>query len=281
MANITKEEKILKTKLFKLGLKRCPKCGYIKTINSFYNRAGGVDGLDYQCIKCKKKYNKSVIKQIKFRDKKYYKKNKNYINKQCNLYYKDNKKVIAKRKKLKHKLNKESDNNRTRNYHKAKCVSKYFLSELKNYYSLYEARLNSGFVEIKCYYCKNNYVPTNGEIMNLIHSNSGYKNIYCSSKCKELCVEYNFHSGSVDPRSIKYIAKSTKDKARNCQTDHLKQLQIDEFGYNYCEKCGEEVDIIELHHTLEVSKFGLNSVNSAGHLLVCNKCHKEFTKQCR
>jgi 5-methylcytosine-specific restriction endonuclease McrA len=94
-------------------------------------------------------------------------------------------------------------------------------------------------------------------------------------------VEYRFHPTRwLDPRSIRYINKTTNNLVRSCQTNHLKQLQLDEVGYNYCEKCGNKTTIVELHHTLEVAKHGLNSINSAGHILLCSECHKELTKQC-
>ena len=111
-------------------------------------------------------------------------------------------------------------------------------------------------------------------------NNEPFLGVVCSDKCKELCSSFGQFCNLIYPESKLYKSKTEQQKARNCQTDHLKQLQLDEFGYNYCEKCGKEVDIVELHHTLEVAEFGIEAINSAGHLLVCRTCHKEFTKKC-
>ncbi len=138
---------------------------------------------------------------------------------------------------------------------------------------------------VECHYCSCIFVPRYTQVNNRLRAINtaliGESNFYCSDRCKQLCTSYGFNSTYIDPESKLYKPKSEKQQARRCQTDHLKQLQIDEVGYNYCEKCGEEVNTVELHHTLEVAKFGLESINSAGHLLVCGKCHKEFTKECR
>ena len=82
---------------------------------------------------------------------------------------------------------------------------------------------------------------------------------------------------------INFCRKRPEEKVvtRSCQTNHLKQLQVDETGYNYCEKCGTEVEEVQLHHTLEVAKFGVEAINSAGHILLCGECHKELTKACK
>jgi len=104
--------------------------------------------------------------------------------------------------------------------------------------------------------------------------------MYCSDKCKQSCKVYNFNTTLVDPESILNLSTSDKEQARSCQTTHLKQLQLDAVGYNYCEKCGTTCDVVELHHTLEVAKYGTNAISSAGHILLCNICHKDLTKQC-
>ena len=144
----------------------------------------------------------------------------------------------------------------------------------------YETKFKKEQIQVRCYHCRRYYNPTNSEISCFLQSGSGFRNMYCSEICKNSCKIYGFHLQQVDPESKLYKSKSEQQQVRNCQTKHLKQLQIDEFGYNYCEKCGQEVGIVELHHTLEVAKFGLEAINSAGHLLVCRKCHKEFTKMC-
>lgn len=139
---------------------------------------------------------------------------------------------------------------------------------------------------VKCKNCNNIFVPTRTALNNRIKAinnvNVGEAHLYCSDKCKDSCKVYYFNSFKmIDPDSAIFKEKQETDKARNCQTNHLKQLQLDEVGYNYCEKCGKVVTSVDLHHTLEIAKYGLAAINSAGHILLCRECHKYLTKQCR
>lgn len=108
---------------------------------------------------------------------------------------------------------------------------------------------------------------------------SGEHSFYCSDSCKNACPVFNFKATSIDPRSIVAQSKEDKDLARQCQTDHLKQIQCDTHGYNYCEKCGDIIDV-ELHHTHEVAKHGKDAITSAGHILLCAGCHVETHNEC-
>jgi hypothetical protein len=60
---ITNIERIERKKLFKEGLKRCPKCKKNKTLSEFFNKKSSYDGLDYKCKVCSrqacKRYNDS------------------------------------------------------------------------------------------------------------------------------------------------------------------------------------------------------------------------------
>ena len=159
--------------------------------------------------------------------------------------------------------------------------------QLSLYQPVYKIKNNNlELLGVECTYCKKVFVPSTKSILARLKSIKGERlgesNLYCSDGCKNFCKLYNFHpSKQIDPDSLLYINKSDKEYARSCKTDHLKQLQIDEVGYNYCEKCGTEETIIELHHTLEVAKFGQAAISSASHVLLCKACHKELTKQCR
>lgn len=133
----------------------------------------------------------------------------------------------------------------------------------------------NGYLEIQCIKCNKWFIPTNKTTQHRIESiktGKGESNFYCSDICKSTCLLYKFNSTSIDPRSKLYIPKSEQQKARACQTDHLKQLQCDEVGHNYCEKCGDIIDV-ELHHTLPIAKYGKEAVNSAGHIIICVGCH--------
>lgn len=160
-----------------------------------------------------------------------------------------------------------------------------YSERLKIYQPIYKIKQGTfDLLGVECKYCSKIFIPTTQNVKHRINSiNTGIyqNNFYCSDACKNSCKVYRFNSNSIDPESILYIEKSEKQQARACQTDHLKQLQLDECGYNYCEKCGKEVETIELHHTLEVAKYGLEAISSASHILLCDYCHKELTKLCR
>lgn len=161
-----------------------------------------------------------------------------------------------------------------------------YANKLQQYEQIYSVEQNNKeLLGVVCFYCKNIFIPTSIEIRSrlkaILGKTYGEAHFYCSDNCKNRCKVYGFQSNrQIDPDSLLYIEKQDRDVARNCQTNHLKQLQMDEFDYNYCEKCGK-VTNVELHHTLEISKYGLDAINSSGHLLLCNKCHKELTKQCK
>ncbi len=142
---------------------------------------------------------------------------------------------------------------------------------------------NENMLEIRCYKCGKWYTPTRVSVNNRVKSiktGIGECNLYCSDECKNSCVVYGFNSPSIDPRSIVYIPKTEKQRVRSCQTNHLKQLQCDSVGYNYCEKCGDIIDV-ELHHTIPVGSGGEKAVSSAGHVLLCVGCHTNIHEFCK
>ncbi|MBV5347138.1 hypothetical protein JZU46_02830 [bacterium] len=249
MAGISKYEKKLRLDLLKQGYKRCSKCGELKNKNDFSLRKDSLSKLVSNCKACLKSYRDSRI----------------------NIRIEYDKTYLAQNKERKYANNKI--NNRSL------CTNSYFVEKINTKDPKYCTTFKEGFVVVKCYHCNKDYIPIVEEIKNFIKTSSGYCNIYCSDKCKQLCKVYNFRVDLADPDSILYVNNSEKEQARACQTGHLKQLQLDELGYNYCEKCGTEA-AIELHHTLEVAKYGLEAISSASHILLCSVCHKELTKQC-
>lgn len=251
MAGISKNEKSLRIALFEKGFKKCSKCGEIKSIEAFGPRKDALTRLVSNCKDCLKSYRDSRVAIRSEYDKKYLEKNRD----------------------------KKYTNNKLNN--RSLCANKYFIDKINAKDPRYYAVLRENLVVVKCYHCNVYYTPIVEEVKNFIKTPSGYANLYCSDVCKNSCKVYNFKSTLLDPDSILYIEKAEKEKVRLCQTDHLKQLQLDEHGYNYCEKCGAEITVVELHHTLEVAKYGLEAISSASHLLLCSTCHKELTKLCR
>ena len=306
----TKEEYNLSVKLLKQGLKRCTKCLKIKNVSEFNAMSRNKCGLQPKCRVCNKLY-RDVNKKILAEKKKIYYKENKVIRSQYNKAYREkNKEAIAKQHKEYNTKNRELIRRKDREYRNTRkehiinygkkyrkinkkrlsackkkykesyCTSKEFINKINNKDYNYTALFRNNKIIVLCYNCKAVYSPTNLEVISFLKTPKGYSNIYCSGKCKQACKVFNFKPSMVDPDSKLYIPKAEQQQARSCQTGHLKQLQPDEFGYNYCEICGEEVKVVELHHTLEVAKFGVEAVNSAGHILLCNTCHKKLTKQC-
>ena len=143
--------------------------------------------------------------------------------------------------------------------------------------------MDENILNVRCYNCGKWYTPKYADAnakQRVINGKAmGENNLYCSDGCKNSCPVYRHRPDYVDPRSKLYVEKTEAQDVRNCQTDHLKQIQCDTHGYNYCEKCGDIIDV-ELHHTQEISKFGTNAINSSGHILLCAGCHVELHERC-
>lgn len=138
-------------------------------------------------------------------------------------------------------------------------------------------------LQARCFKCNNFFSPSyNASSLKIEASeslNKGSANLYCRSECSSSCIIFRHSYNRIDPRSKLYKPKTEQEKARKCQTNDLKLLQCDEKRYNYCEKCGDIIDV-ELHHTLEIAKYGKESINSAGHILLCAGCHIETHMDC-
>ena len=171
----------------------------------------------------------------------------------------------------------------------SKCAGLNTLDAIKKHIKLLseigvESRLNNNNLEVKCHNCKKWHIQTIANSWTRIQSAHGKKcgenNLYCSDECKNSCPVFNHKSNHIDPRSIIAVDKTEQELTRLCQNNILKQIQCDEKGYNYCEKCGDIIDV-ELHHTHEVSKYGVGSINSSGHILLCAGCHTELHSDCK
>ncbi len=143
----------------------------------------------------------------------------------------------------------------------------------------------NGELQVCCKSCRQLITPTLKQVINRLwvvaRIGHGESNFYCSDKCKSECTTYH-QSSRWTPKDTAHEARVAK--ARGCQGKDkmiLRQLQIDECGETYCEKCRKYVPSPELHHTIEVAKDPEGSITVAGHMLVCDECHKKLTKQCR
>jgi hypothetical protein len=141
---------------------------------------------------------------------------------------------------------------------------------------------DESILEVECYKCGKFFRPKLEPVIKKIYYSKKIgteNNLYCSDNCKETCQVYGFHPNYIDKRLAIYVSKTEQDEIRACQTTSLKENQCDNKGHNYCEKCGDIIDV-ELHHTLEVAKHGKDAINSAGHILLCAGCHVKLHREC-
>ncbi|MCK4871056.1 MAG: hypothetical protein KAS93_08105 [Gammaproteobacteria bacterium] len=236
--------------LLKEGYKNCSKCGKIKKVEAFNKAARNNDGLHAWCRDCQSTINEERYEDIRPKDRP-----------RAIVFTSDKEREDAQRE-------------QGRKCHATPVLFETFWRRIP--VTDVPSPDENEKLTVICKACKNRFVPTRNAVKNRINAFNndirGESNFYCSDKCRDDCPVYRFNPyQSIDPRSKNYVRPSEQAEIRNCQTDHLKQLQCDEQGYNYCERCGDIIDV-ELHHTQEV-KHGNNAVNSAGHLLLCAGCH--------
>lgn len=291
-------------------MKTCTKCKTEKIESEFYKDKQKRDGLSSQCRECrlayKTAYAKKNRKMLAEKSKIYASKRKEHKAEYDREYTKKNKERISKRKAEWHRKDREANPEkyrlkkelwRRKQGVKPRAVRTDEEKDLlkKSYrmspapYEVYGDKIpvtdhpvedeSTGHLLVTCTNCKKLFTPTRSQVGNRLSALSrdyrGESNFYCADECRESCTLYNFSpERHYDPRLTR-----EGNRARSCQTDSLKQLQCDEVGHNYCERCGDIVDV-ELHHTHPVAQFKNEAINSAGHMLLCLHCHKELHSSC-
>lgn len=140
--------------------------------------------------------------------------------------------------------------------------------------------LNGSGIEVRCKKCREWFKPTITQLHSRISAierpESGTigteNNFYCSDKCKHSCDTYRAQN---TPKSLRiYNEKIRCNQPINRKA--LLDLQIDECGYNYCEKCGTEFDKsdLALHHNIMVSKDHDMADDMSHQILCCIECHE-------
>ena len=143
-----------------------------------------------------------------------------------------------------------------------------------------------GELQVRCKMCQQLMTPTLVSVHQHIRCinglDNGESNFYCSEKCKSECTIFGKSSNWVPIMITDYEAKVREARRCQAETKHrLRQIQMSLYGYHFCEKCGVVVENNQLHHTIEVAKDPVGALSPAGHMLVCEPCHKEFTARCR
>lgn len=133
------------------GMKKCSKCGEVKSIEEFWRDGRSKDGYYSSCIKCKREYNNSRKEEHSIWNKEYYLKNKEYISEKQKEHYKENKEEISKRHNEYYNTHKQEVSIRAADYYKNnkeiidarnKKYSETHINERREY-SKYYAKENS------------------------------------------------------------------------------------------------------------------------------------------
>jgi hypothetical protein len=197
-------------------------------------------------------------------------------------YYEENKADQLTKFKIRRDNNKEHIKGAKKKYDKAVATNPKYVGTLPVTDS---PQMVDGKLTVVCRHCKTRFNPTNKQVSHRLGAlnstkRSGEANFYCSDACKNSCPLFKFMPGrSVDPRSKLAVDRPKNTRIRKCKSKSLKDLQCDALGHNYCEKCGDIVDV-ENHHTLPVAMHGDEAVNPASHILLCFRCHMEAHASC-
>lgn len=283
-------------------MKVCCHCKVEKDEKEFGKLKTTKDGLRKDCKQCRRQYyvnNKDTIlvnrkryydenvDEVKKRNnkhyhnnksaivvkrKKYREDNKKYLAEKSAVYREENKEEIVKRKRGAYYRNKDKNLRISSNWRNSPCRTLRWKGILPNDD---EPLMIDGSLTVACKLCKQRMTPNNSQLSHrtksILGKDSGENHFYCSDQCKNSCQIYRARTDMIDPRSKLYTPKSNREEDRNCQTDHLKQLQCDETdGQSYCERCGDFGEV-QLHHTQRVGS--KDAVSSAGHILLCLRCH--------
>ncbi|MCK5611620.1 hypothetical protein KAR91_57650 [Candidatus Pacearchaeota archaeon] len=141
-----------------------------------------------------------------------------------------------------------------------------------------------GKLETTCKKCTKWFSPTTDHVMSRVKGINGKSNstgaehhLYCSDKCKSECDLWN---AKEIPKSLRKTAtRSRCNQTANRQS--LLEIQTDNHGYNFCEKCGAKTDSLEIHHSIMVSENYKEADNVAHQILLCIDCHKKPEAHCR
>lgn len=245
------------------GVKKyCPKCKEEKPVSEFGPSKNSPDGLRWNCYDCRK-----------IESREYYQKHKESRKKTLRNYYDNNKEQTLAYSKLWYKENKERlKKHRTKRRFGPAPYNTYY-----NQLTVEEEPIcgENGELVVKCSKCGEYYIPILTKVIQRITSlkgqQTGESRLYCSDKCRNECSIYHAKSFPKGLRSVSVASRCNQQLNKK----QLLDLQLDEFGYNFCEKCGKEKLRKELiiHHNSQVSKYPEEADNMAHQILVCKGCH--------
>ena len=239
--------------LFNQGLKKCSKCGVVKSLDEFSNDKTLKDGKHSSCRECDKKYYKNHKEEIS----EYQKNNKEKIAEYLKEYRKNN---IEKKVEYR-KNNKEKIKECTKKYNQSFSKSKKRFKELSKYE---DVKLDKdGYIQVKCKKCNEYFIPSNSQIYSRIAcingTGTGECNFYCSDECKDTC---EIFKKRITPGLEQF-------DIRELQGEWAKAVkEIDNYT---CQICGSDKDL-HAHH-IEAHAVTYDSFDIDNGITLCINCH--------
>lgn len=288
--------------------RNCTKCGVLKDLDEFHNCKNGTYGKVSQCKKCikerkdlnkeyhkeyYKKYRVKNLEKIKAYAKEYHKKhgreyrnkNKDRIKEWMVSYRIENKDKFSEYNK-KYSLNNAEKIKRVgrENYKKnsEKIKKRHIINNsLPVLFKTYAKQLTveedpiegeNGLMMCRCSLCREYFYPTLSAVSSRIErlkGRSGESRLYCSELCITNCdVHWSIRiPKSQRKRSVQArCSQGTNKKA-------LLDLQFDNVGYTFCEKCGNSLKRSKLyiHHGILVSEEMAESNNISHQMILCKQ----------
>lgn len=252
--------------------KICTKCGVEKELNEFHNDKTRKDGKVSNCKKCVKQYQLDNFDAISQKNKEYKRTHSEKYKEYNKRYHKENYSKIRERHKKYNELNKEAIAEYSRIYSKIARSEVVLFEIYKDSLTVEESPIKdeNGLLMCMCSKCKEYYYPKKSEVRHRVQALKGNQvgesKLYCSEKCKQECDVY---WAQTIPKSLRSVVKQVRCH-QHINRKALLDLQIDECGYNYCEKCGKRFDAsdLALHHNIMVS-LDLGMADDMSHQLLC------------
>lgn len=220
-------------------------------------------------------YNKTNFDRIAKDKKKYAEENKDKVSEYQNNYRKVKNEEINKQRLEYRQENKELIAERDKAYKES--IAKY--ETYKDQLTIEEDAIEgeNGVLLCLCSYCKEYHPVTNRNAHNRAQSIKGWggggeSRLYCSEKCKDDC---DIYYAKLIPKSL----RSVTNQAR-CNQNRVRQIlldiQFDEEGYNWCEKCGDvfKPEDLFFHHNIPIGDDPTEYDNAAHYMLVCKDHHE-------
>ena len=169
---------------------------------------------------------------------------------------------------------KECRRNRQKKLFQSPCGGRTAIVYLPQLPPEYEAFIDDGFLNVRCYNCREYYIPMVLEVRCCILAfngeSAGQSSIYCKQQCKDDCPVFGFNSHSIDPRSLLYDETFDPRELQGEWATAVKERD----GYQ-CTKC-DNPDNLPLHaHHIDPLALDYDAWELDNGITFCLDCHME------